>query len=543
MTALMKANGTATIVNEKRDFVPLVALALPIFSSLISNAFLGAMTASVKEKVVDPLVDDCIAGFKDLAKDRGKNEAYTSAIWRNLKKKTKKLAQILKREKAPIANKIQSIANKVEKAEKENKEKNKKKKKDALPRLHDANDGWGVISKIIAYILGTLGGLIVYVAGSKAFAKKGKGGKKEMKINKLIREIKEHKYDFSGFSLLGNKIKSIFVKTDAPADKVADAVDAVDKLNKAAAVVVKSTKQKEKETKERIERIEKQIKLKAKSIKKIEKLQGESGAIANNQIAEWNSVLSTCFDGLKGAKSLVKESGQQSNYLIKNQSLDKANIAVDNISNSISASSAALLAMKRANILKKNVIASKNKNNKYIILKKTDSRLKRSMKRPGRATSWEIKTALNYPENSSLPSNFVGEVDANGNVTVYDTKKTGPSSRVAYASSADLDLKARENKLAVNTGFRGTPIAKLRNPYSMVPISPAEKSKFSKVVTGIKSIVGVTTAVAATLATLTSLAEGTVYGVDRISSLLKTIFTSGKQAEAVAAGISSAIGR
>lgn len=74
-----------------------------------------------------------------------------------------------------------------------------------------------------------------------------------------------------------------------------------------------------------------------------------------------------------------------------------------------------------------------------------DSRLKRSVKRPGNATSWEIKMVLGFPENASIDmKRYVGRVDPYGNVAVVDLMN--PKKQPVMLSGMELDRIAMTGK-------------------------------------------------------------------------------------------------
>lgn len=529
----------AVIVRKRRDLFPIAIIAIPILSGLVHSAFLGAMTASVKEKIVDPLVDKCIEGCKSLVKDKGKNETYRQTILRNLKKNLKKLASVLKKEKAPIANKVQSLADKVEKEEEKAKQE-AKKKKDSLVRVVDiSGDGWSTLGKAIAYILGTIGGIIVYLVRS---SKTDKNGKTVTKLQQLSEYIKSNKFNLDGFKSVFKRIKSLVKRKSVPEDKIHDLDVAIAKASATSDKIRKGINEKRVELTGEFSDLSKQLSRNASWLQEVK---------SSEVTGQWNKMVAEA----SAQKAAIKQS-KSLDYKQQDAVLEDASSFAEKMRNAILESSKVIAKYKKAEILRKNVLAGKNKGNKYIQPKpskektdsidryihflrgKKDSRLKRSTKRPGRATSWEIKAVLNYPESSSLPNNFIGEVDAQGNVTVYDKNKSGPASLIARMASTDLDIKAQE-KLNVNTGFRGTPFAKINNPYSVVPISPAEKSKFKQVMNGIKTVVGVSVTVATLLKTLTNLGETAATGITVLSNFFKGVAASGKQAEAVANTVAS----
>lgn len=76
--------------------------------------------------------------------------------------------------------------------------------------------------------------------------------------------------------------------------------------------------------------------------------------------------------------------------------------------------------------------------------RRRDSRLKRSTKRPGRATSWEIKMAMGMNEGAILDPNYVGHVNTRGDVIVMHKLK--PNKIAAEISGNDLDRLALMSK-------------------------------------------------------------------------------------------------
>ena len=89
-----------------------VNVALPWLIDFAKGIVAGGITASFKQKMVDPILDKLIGSGKALIAKRG-DEPQTEAICRNIKDNLGKLADVLKREGSFVAGKVIGIYNKI----------------------------------------------------------------------------------------------------------------------------------------------------------------------------------------------------------------------------------------------------------------------------------------------------------------------------------------------------------------------------------------------------------------------------------------------
>ena len=89
-----------------------IYIALPWLIDFAKGIVASGITASVKQKLIDPILDRLIGSGKALLAKKG-DEAQTEAICRNIKEDMGKLADILKREGSFIAGKVIGLFNKM----------------------------------------------------------------------------------------------------------------------------------------------------------------------------------------------------------------------------------------------------------------------------------------------------------------------------------------------------------------------------------------------------------------------------------------------
>lgn len=116
--------------------------------------------------------------------------------------------------------------------------------------------------------------------------------------------------------------------------------------------------------------------------------------------------------------------------------------------------------------------------------KRIDSKLKRSIKRPGPATSWEIRRVLGIPDGVDIPKKWVGRVDAQGNVTVWDKESKNPNLTAKSRNSKDLDMMAALGKQSYS-GLAGAQqaiqwVGSIINPNKQAIIEKENQTKFDK---------------------------------------------------------------
>lgn len=89
-----------------------INLALPFLINLAKNAISNGISASIKQKLIDPILDRLISAGTALVR-KGDEDTYTDAIIRNIKTNFGRLIDILKREGSAIAGKASFIFNKI----------------------------------------------------------------------------------------------------------------------------------------------------------------------------------------------------------------------------------------------------------------------------------------------------------------------------------------------------------------------------------------------------------------------------------------------
>ena len=552
-----------SVRGRRNDFAPIFMLAVPVLSSLVQNAFLGAMTASVKEKVVDPLVDKSIDDCKKLIADRGKNEAYTSAIMRNLKKNMNKLSSVLKWEKAPIANKIKGIADKIAKADKDRKAK-LKKKKDMLV-LRDDNSEYkmsdSTFTRVVQVIVATLTGIIMFLARPQS----------KKKVEHAAAFAKSVKDNPDGAKGLLSILKGLFRSKDL--DGVPEAQR--QKLKEHGKLLQKLSKQKKKgkvvhplEQAMREHRAKRNISEPAPkaSDKEMKKFAQENAAkkLANSHWGNllWRGSKITNRMGQVALEKMRSELNKLNNKSPYEQELEKtykkakelmekdpSDKEINRIFNHFRERKATLeakmkkeAAEKAAEAAKKAAEAAKaakraaktvktTKDSLCAFRRRQDSRLKRSQKWPGRATTWEIKMALNFPAGGNLPPNYVGQVDGNGNVVVYDKNKRGAQSVVARMPSEELNRRAMAGGEFSAVGGVGW-VGRLKNPYKQFEVQKQNAQKLGKAVNGVMSILQVAGGVAGLIGTITEGTSSTINGVANAANAIRAgidVFRGAKQ--------------
>lgn len=461
-----KRTGLLVPVKNSRfvDLAPVFMILLPVLMSIAKGAVVSAVGNSIQQKVIDPLVDKAIADCKSLIADRGKNEAYTSAIMRNLSARMKKLSAILKREKAPIANKVAGLASKI------SKEAEKKPKKDSLIR----DVATAEVSNVITSIAGQLTGLAVIF--SSPVIKQGLEN-----IVKFITMIKDaivrglHKIDPTAITripkMLKKVIKNISWKNikestqnwvsmrkrtaetmksvDSMSKKLAKQViklnksrtispvaveakkNAVEALRKIPSNAIKSKKGIEEFAKKysemvmfahakhraAIEKMEKSLPEGFKTVKKLTRNMPVDDIVKEVGVGGFNSLLKLANENPDGLKAVMKSTGKGNLFDLIKQ------FGVGGLKG----------------MFEKENGKGKGSGKKGDSLRR-DSRLKRSVKWPGRATSWEIKMALGVPENVPISKDYQGMVTPRGDVIV--TNRSKPNSRPITISSEELNRLA-----------------------------------------------------------------------------------------------------
>lgn len=91
---------SALIVGVIKYFV------IPWLMKCATSAVIGSMTASLKQKVFDPLVNKVLARFKSYIQNKNKDETYTKAFWNGVSGDFMKIIEMLKKEGSFIAGKL-----------------------------------------------------------------------------------------------------------------------------------------------------------------------------------------------------------------------------------------------------------------------------------------------------------------------------------------------------------------------------------------------------------------------------------------------------
>ena len=148
--------------------------------------------------------------------------------------------------------------------------------------------------------------------------------------------------------------------------------------------------------------------------------------------------------------------------------------------------------------------------------------------KPGRATSWEIRTTLNLPENANI-SMYSGKVNPDGSVDVWDDKYYGKrgGKLIGHAEASSLD-EAFAHKASIGSFSAGyTPsgalggLTAMRNGintianasrggpfFNRVPEDPKEKSLLQKGLEKVGKVVALTAQISAILAGIRFAAAG-----------------------------------
>ena len=123
--------------------------------------------------------------------------------------------------------------------------------------------------------------------------------------------------------------------------------------------------------------------------------------------------------------------------------------------------------------------------------KRIDSKLKRSIKRPGPATSWEIRRVLGIPDGVDIPKKWVGRVDAHGNVTVWDRESKNPNLTAKSRNSKELDMMAALGKQSYS-GIAGVQqaaqwVGSIVNPNKQAVIEKENQTKLDRALSSLSS--------------------------------------------------------
>lgn len=89
-----------------------INLVLPFVIDLAKGAIASGIASSVKQKMIDPILDRLIGYGKQLVTKR-ESDTYTDAITRNIKKDFGLLTNTLKREGSAVSNKASFLLNKM----------------------------------------------------------------------------------------------------------------------------------------------------------------------------------------------------------------------------------------------------------------------------------------------------------------------------------------------------------------------------------------------------------------------------------------------
>ena len=89
-----------------------IYVALPWLIDFAKGIIASGITASIKQKMIDPILDKLIGSGKALLQKRG-DEPQTEALCRNIKDGMLQLGAILKREGSFVAGKVTGLASKI----------------------------------------------------------------------------------------------------------------------------------------------------------------------------------------------------------------------------------------------------------------------------------------------------------------------------------------------------------------------------------------------------------------------------------------------
>lgn len=93
------------------------AVIIPILLSILKASAItgigGAITGPLKENITDPIIKRIIGNLKLAASNKGADETYLQAIGKKVSEDMTKLLGILKKEKAFVANKLESSWNRI----------------------------------------------------------------------------------------------------------------------------------------------------------------------------------------------------------------------------------------------------------------------------------------------------------------------------------------------------------------------------------------------------------------------------------------------
>lgn len=85
---------------------------IPLLKTVAISAASGAVAGSLKEKIVNPLVERIIVRGRKLAAEKG-DSTYTQAIIKGIKEDLGRLIDVLKKEGAFVSSKLQGLFNKI----------------------------------------------------------------------------------------------------------------------------------------------------------------------------------------------------------------------------------------------------------------------------------------------------------------------------------------------------------------------------------------------------------------------------------------------
>lgn len=93
--------GTAALIAGAIKF-----FVIPWLMKCLTSAVIGSMTASLKQKVFDPLVSKVLARCKSFVQNKNPNDTYIKAFWNGISSDFAKIIEMLKKEGSFIAGKL-----------------------------------------------------------------------------------------------------------------------------------------------------------------------------------------------------------------------------------------------------------------------------------------------------------------------------------------------------------------------------------------------------------------------------------------------------
>lgn len=91
----------------------LVPILIPMLKTAVIGGVAGAITGSLKSNVTDPIIKRIVNNIKLVAENKSQDETYIQAIGNKISEDMSKLLNILKKEKAYVSTKLESVWNRI----------------------------------------------------------------------------------------------------------------------------------------------------------------------------------------------------------------------------------------------------------------------------------------------------------------------------------------------------------------------------------------------------------------------------------------------